>query len=699
MGFWRLKMVYGDDKAKFIKTAEKFLHTKESGYYTLACANVDGFKLLSDQYGVRAGEEVLEHIETCVSTCMSKIGGICMRTSLDEFMMIYPREYEGSDTLIQNYNDAVTPECIPRRISMRIGRYHVRNRNEDVTLMMYRAKIAADSIRGNYENNIGVYNESMRNELLHRQQITSNMEDALRHRQFEIWLQPQHNHATGAIIGAEALVRWKKNGEFIPPGEFIEIFEKNGFIYKLDQYVLNETCKLLRRWMDEGRNLVPVSVNISRRDVIHEGFVECFTSIIQSYDIPIDLIRLEITESAFSSADETIIERISRLIEMGYVVEIDDFGSGYSSLNTLKDVKAAAIKLDMHFFDKTDNNERAGNIVESVVRMARWLGMSVIAEGVERKTEADFLLSIGCRYIQGYYYAKPMPIKDYEAYADKHEKEENLVVAEIVETFDNSKFWDPESMDTLIFNSYVGGAYIFEYHNRSTEILRVNDQYYKQFNGMIPRGTELDDARISGYIDDENRQNLFDTIEAATETHKEKTCRLKIADDTRTEYIDVTMRVLARKDSHFLLYGAVTNVTAAQKAQQQEQERASQLETILNSMKGGILASVYPDMESAKLLFCNDGLYKMHGYTKEQFEKEVGVVGKLIYEEDLAMVDENVRALLKDKKSRMYEHRARKRDGSIIWVRMANSVVSMEGVEGDVIIGIVKDITNEKGEK
>lgn len=691
-------MIYGDESSKFIQAAEKKIRSKESGYYTLSCVNIDGFKLLNDQYGIRAGKEILEHVEGCISNCMAEIGGLCVHTSLDEFTLLYPHEYEGRDVLAQNYNDAVTPECIPRRLSMRIGRYHVIDRNEDVMLMIYRAKIAADSIRGNYENNVGTYNESMRNELIHKQQITFDMEEALRHKQFEIWLQPQHNHATGAIVGAEALVRWNKNGQYIFPGDFIEIFEKNGFIYKLDQYVLEETCKLIRRWMDEGRTLVPVSVNISRRDIIHEGFVERFTSIIQSHEIPTDLIRLEITESAFAGADGMVIDRVSQLIKMGYVVEIDDFGSGYSSLNTLKDVPAAAIKLDMHFFVKTDNNERAGNIVESVVRMARWLGMSVIAEGVERKMEADFLLSIGCRYIQGYYYAKPMPIKDYEAYADRHEKEENLVAAERVESFDNSRFWEPESMDTLIFNSYVGGAYIFEYHNRSTEILRINDQYYRQFNGMIPRGTELDDARISGYINEEDRQKLFDTIEVTIETHKEQTCRLKISDGTQTEYIDVTMRVLARTDSHFLLYGAVTNVTADQKAQQQEQNRASQLETILDSINGGVLASIYPNMQNAKLLFCNDGLYRMHGYTKEQFEKEVGAIGKLIYEEDLAMVDENVRALLKDKKSRMYEHRAYKRDGSIIWVRMANSVVSMEGIEGDVIIGIVKDITKEKGE-
>lgn len=692
-------MIYGDESSKFIKAAEKEIRSKESGYYTLSCVNIDGFRILNDQYGIRAGNEILEHVERCISDCMAEIGGLCAHTSLDEFTLLYPHEYERKDVLAQNYNDAVTPECIPRRLSMRIGRYHIIDRNDDVMLMMYRAKIAADSIRGNYENNVGIYNESMRNELLYKQQITFDMEEALLDKQFEIWLQPQHNHATGAIVGAEALVRWNKNGQYISPGDFIDIFEKNGFIYKLDQYVLEETCKLIRRWMDEGRPIVPVSVNISRRDVVHEGFVENFTSIIDSYEIPIDLIRIEITESAFVATDGTVIDRVSQLIKMGYVVEIDDFGSGYSSLNTLKDVPAAAIKLDMHFFAKTDNNERAGNIVESVVRMARWLGMSVIAEGVERKYEADFLLSVGCRYIQGFYYAKPMPIKEYEAYADRHEKEENLVSAEVVENFDNSRFWDPASMDALIFNSYVGGAYIFEYHNRSTEILRINDQYYKQFNGMIPKGTELDDARISGYINEEDRQNLFDTIEMAIETQKEQTYRLKIADDTQTEYIDVTMRVLARTDRHFLLYGAVSNVTEAQLAKMKVQKHASQLEAILNSINGGILASVYEDMDNAELVFCNDGLYRMHGYTKEEFEKEVGSVGKLIYEEDLAMVDENVRTILKDKKGRMYEHRAYKRDGSIMWVRMANSVVSMEGIDDDVIIGIVKDITKEKGEK
>ena len=169
--------------------------------------------------------------------------------------------------------------------------------------------------------------------------------------------------------------------------------------------------------------MLPLSVNVSRRDLQHADVVEKLVDLVQRYEIPIDLLRLEITESAFAGAQKENLERVRELIRLGFTVEIDDFGSGYSSLNTLKDVPAAILKLDMRFFESTENEERAGNIIESVVHMARWLNMGVIAEGVEHEYQADYLMSIGCYDIQGYYYAKPMPVADYEKRLERLEEE------------------------------------------------------------------------------------------------------------------------------------------------------------------------------------------------------------------------------------------------------------------------------------
>lgn len=184
---------------------------------------------------------------------------------------------------------------------------------------------------------------------------------------------------------------------------------------------------MLRKWIDEKAQHLSLSVNVSRRDILHDDFISSITQIIRKYDIPTDLIRLEITESAFAESSRQVIDKIRRLISEGFIVEIDDFGSGYSSLNALKDVSASVIRLDIRFFESTDNSRRAGKIIESVVRMAKWLGIAVIAEGVEEKAQADYLKSIGCYYIQGYYYAKPMPAVEYEKlFKNLHEKKKNF---------------------------------------------------------------------------------------------------------------------------------------------------------------------------------------------------------------------------------------------------------------------------------
>lgn len=236
--------------------------------------------------------------------------------------------------------------------------------------------------------------------------------------------------------------------------------------------------------MNEGKNPVPVSVNVSRRDILHDDFIDVITAITSKYDIPVDMLRLEITESAFSESTKEIISKANELAKLGYVVEIDDFGSGYSSLNSLKDVDASVLKLDMKFFEGGGNAQRAGNIVESIVRMARWLGMTVIAEGVEDVKDADYLKSVGCYYIQGYLYSKPLPVDEYEKLFCNENKEYVMSRLQTLKNLNNNEFWDPKSMETLIFNSYVGGACIFEYRNGVTEVLRTSDEYVKQFGSI-----------------------------------------------------------------------------------------------------------------------------------------------------------------------------------------------------------------------
>ena len=240
------------------------------------------------------------------------------------------------------------------------------------------------------------------------------MESALRNSEFEIYLQPQFDRSTNELIGAEALVRWASPTKgLIEPADFIPIFERTGFITNLDKYVLERTCAIIRKWLNKGINTVPIAVNISRTDIYDPNLCRNILSCVKKYELTPECIKLEITESAYNDSPQQIIEVTKDLQAHGFKVEMDDFGTGYSSLNMLKDIPVNVLKLDMDFL-AIRNEESGPFILHSVIKMAKGLGMDVIAEGVETPEQADFMLKVDCRFQQGYFYSKPIPSDEFE---------------------------------------------------------------------------------------------------------------------------------------------------------------------------------------------------------------------------------------------------------------------------------------------
>lgn len=493
----------------FFEKAENMIKNQEPGYYILSCFDVNNFKLINDRYGAGEGDRVLRFIGKTLYEDMQKTEGIGCRISADNFAALYHAKWKNNDFIAKLQNRPSLPEGLNISTAFSVGRYIVTDITLPVASLYDRAYLAKRLIKGRYDKYIAYFDETMLDKLELEQQIIAEMDNALPERQFEVWFQPQYNHSTSALIGAEALVRWAHPQRgLISPSIFIPIFEQNGFIYELDKYVWEETCRYLRKWIDEGRNPLPVSVNISRYDLFRADMTETIIGLISKYDIPVELLRLEITESAFAKSTKLIVRKVKELLSYGFTLEIDDFGSGYSSLNTLKSVPAQILKLDMKFLEDDDDSERGGNIIESIVRMAKWIGMSVIAEGVETAAQADFLKSIGCVYVQGYLYARPQTAQDYEALCKGIVKEEHLIRLETVENLDNNSFWNPNSMDTLIFNSYVGAACIFEYYKGKIELLRVTEKYVQMLGGTV--GIE-DVLKIdwAEHLSAGNREKLF----------------------------------------------------------------------------------------------------------------------------------------------------------------------------------------------
>lgn len=399
----------------FYRKVSEGLEVNQDKKYDMICLDIEKFKLINDIFGVPEGDKLLRFLGERLKEESLKLNGLAARLGNDIFAFCMQRSPVCEQKLILSLVNDMKNYPLNIAINLRFGIYCIHDVKMDVSGMCDRAKLAIDSIKGKYDQIYAYYEDEQRQKLLREQEILNDMYDALQQEQFEVYLQPKFNLKTNMPDGAEALVRWKHPEKgIISPGEFIPIFEKNGFIMKLDYYMWDKVCGLLRRWMDEGRSVRPVSVNVSRVNLYNPKLCETLVELTRKYDIAPQLLNLELTESAYMDNPEALIHTMKRLQNYGFVIMMDDFGSGYSSLNILKDIPVDVLKIDLKFLSGEDTSGRGASILSSVVEMAAKLDLPAIAEGVETKEQSDFLLEIGCFQVQGFYYARPMPVAEYE---------------------------------------------------------------------------------------------------------------------------------------------------------------------------------------------------------------------------------------------------------------------------------------------
>ena len=554
----------------FGKRVQALIESDEAGYkkgeYALGCFDVLRFKAINDLFGMDVGNDLLRHIAESLQIILGKDAILCHPGS-DRFMFYVKLDRENLENALDDLCDRISEFDIPFEIACNIGVYVTGEEIISVNAMLDRAVLAQSKIKGSYTTRYNFYSEEFRYKMLGEQEIIGMMYSALQEKQFIIYYQPQYNHSTGTLLGAEALVRWKHPERgLISPGVFIPIFEKNGFITNLDFYVFEGVCAFLRKCIDKGMSIVPISTNFSRNDIFQPNFADKLNSIRVKYDVPVKYLRIELTESSVMESVDYANEVIAKLHDYGYVVEMDDFGSGYSSLNVLKDIDLDVIKLDMLFLSEDSESNRGGTIISSIVRMAKWLDMPVIAEGVESVGQADFLKSIGCNYIQGYLYSRPVPEEEYEEILAKSTISAIIPQMRLLDNINACDFWDPKSQETLIFSNYVGGAEIFDYHDGKIEILRVNDKYLQEL-GMNLSEKEIIERDPLDCLDEINREYFIETVERAIETMEEQECEtwIKLRSDCCGEErlcIRTNLRVIGKSDDSHLFYGLIRNVTS-----------------------------------------------------------------------------------------------------------------------------------------
>ena len=400
-------------QAFYAKTKEMLLDNPDKNFDLLRI-NIERFKVLNDLFGESTGDKLLRYIgkflkEINLPLCVSG------RLYADNFVVCYEAGKGDSRRMINTLQMVADSFAINNRTILSFGLYRIDDKTLPVSVMCDRANMALWKAKGNFKTPYCEYDEKMRQQVLKEQKIINAMEMAIQNKEFTLYLQPKYDIEKGTIIGAEALVRWisLENG-FISPGDFIPVFENNGFVYEVDKFIWEESCRYLRKWLDEGREVHPISVNVSRIDLYDPKLVQHLVDLREKYQLPSQYLELEITESAYTEDPEQIITITRQLREAGFVILMDDFGTGYSSLNMLKDIQIDVLKLDMGFLKSSDYSAKGGNILTAILKMAESLKMQTIAEGVETKEQVEFLKSIGCRYVQGFYYSKPLPVGEFE---------------------------------------------------------------------------------------------------------------------------------------------------------------------------------------------------------------------------------------------------------------------------------------------
>ena len=299
----------------------------------------------------------------------------------------------------------------------------VEKRRTPVHVLCDWAHLALKTVKGSDLTNYAFYDGELRARLLDENNIKDQMHEALEKGQFVLYLQPKVEISSGRIVGAEALARWQHPTDgLILPGRFVPLFERNGFIVRFDEYIWEQTCKMLRLWLDKGYRPTPVSINVSRMHFNDDRFCGKLLTLTDKYRLPRHLLELELTESAFFESERTLIRVMNDLQEQGFVFSMDDFGTGYSSLSTLRALPFNIVKLDRTFISDGTDNERGQIVARNTVTLARQLKMKIIAEGVETVEQARFLLSIGCNYAQGYYYSRPVDPEEFEVLSFVQEK-------------------------------------------------------------------------------------------------------------------------------------------------------------------------------------------------------------------------------------------------------------------------------------
>ena len=711
------------DSGTFMRTAAEFVAARDDRTLEFLYIDIENFKVFNEWFGRDAGDRLLETIADHLKEIVATHTGLAGYLGGDDFVILLPAGTAESIDLESRLKAISSTADRGIGFQPAIGACLMQDPSVPIRTVCDHAMTAALSIKGNYTKRMVWYEEDMTHRLEEDPKILIEVQRALENHEFVVYWQPQCHTGSGKIVGVEALVRWNHPQRgLVGPGDFIPILERNGFIASLDLYVWEEACRHIKSWVDRGRTPVPACVNISRGDLYSIDIVQSITDLVDRYGLDRSVLHLEITESAYAE-DEKMIEAVSRFKELGFTVFIDDFGSGYSSLNMLREIKADVVKIDMKFLDTVgDKLNRSESILESIVSMTHLMELSVVAEGAETQEQIDFLKDIGCTYVQGFYYYRPLSTEQLEQLLMQpgiiDHRGINYQPIDIIEIHDIFK---NDLASRTIIDNIVGAMAVYALSGDQFELLQVNKQYYRIMQ-CDPDEVARQRETILEYVHPEDRGhvlNLFKRAEKHTVSGALGTFRRYTASGA---IIWIRLRVfhLRNEEDRKLFYATLLDVTHDK--MQEDALRASQ-ETLgevmgmhgsdqaigeLTAENQQIAAQIFAQStpngliggyceEGFPIFFANNEMIRMLGCDSyaDLVQMIDGQVANAIQPDDFARISAEMGASFNEGEEYDMQYRMLRKDGIPLWITSRGRVVKT-GSGRLAIASVCVDISENK---
>ncbi|MDO5115568.1 MAG: EAL domain-containing protein [Synergistaceae bacterium] len=714
------------DKERFCKEAQALTAAGEKGQYCMVSVDIEHFKLFNEWYGRERGDILLRELSEILRKIAGEFGGLASRFGDDDFAMLLRSDFLSETAVVEKRitEHIFCAECGVNLLPA-IGVYVVEDTSAPIQTIYDRATISMDLVKGRYLNRTQIYSDNMRRSLEDDQLLLAELKHALENDEFIIYLQPKCSIRTGKIVGSEALARWKHPTRgIVGPGDFIPFMERAGMIFEIDVRVWEATCRVLRSWIDAGIEPLPVSVNVSRADIYNRDLISVLCGLTDKYNIPRGLLNLEVTESVYVQNEEQMLKVMRELRSLGFLILMDDFGSGYSSLHMLKEMELDIIKIDMRFLEMSQENIRRGSsIIEFVIYLAKLLGYRVIAEGVETLEQAEFLLSQNCEYAQGYYFHKPMPVSEFEKLlTDGDNVDFRGIPKEKLSHIDLSSIFAGNIPNDILMNRLLGGIAIYSLDaDENLELLQVNDGYYRM-TGCNP--VDLYERKkyiLSRQVVEEDREKVLQALREAR-ANPMNDCgvtfrRYRLSGEIMWMYARIVF--LKEVEGCAIYYASITDMTEQKEAEMKldssrqsmqallkaagisgplkelKEEERNALLAIASGRVGCGMIGFYCEKE-LPVYFVNDEMLALLGYDSHRDfadRTDGGKIIALVHPDDIAGIIEAADRISEGAECTS-RCRMRRKDGSWMWALACGRAVRT-GEERLAIVGVCIDISEK----